>query len=62
MSEKTCVLSAKYSRQSLTKDFPPVFNIVFRYCFSNYTLGHPLIRDILLNVFWKIPQAGGPIL
>ena len=28
----------------------------------HYTLGRPLIRDILLYVFWKIPPAGGPIL
>ena len=27
-----------------------------------YTLGRPLIRDILLNVFLKIPTAGGLIL
>ena len=29
---------------------------------SIYTLGHPLIRDILLNVFLKVSPAGGPIL
>ena len=28
-------------------------------CVPRYTLGHPLIRDILLNVFWKMPLAGG---
>ena len=27
-----------------------------------YTLGRPLIRDILVNVFWKIPLVGGPVL
>ena len=27
-----------------------------------YTLGRPLIRDILLNVFWKNPQSGGLLL
>ena len=27
-----------------------------------YTLGRPLICDIMLNMFWKIQTAGRPIL
>ena len=27
-----------------------------------YTLGRPLIREIKLNAFFKIPLADGPIL
>ena len=27
-----------------------------------FNLGRPLIHDVLLNVLWKIPPAGGPIL
>ena len=30
------------------------------YCM--YTVAHPLIYDILLNIFWEIPLAGGLIL
>ena len=27
-----------------------------------YTIVHPPLRDILMNVFWAITLAGGPIL
>ena len=27
-----------------------------------YSAAHPLVRDVLLSVFWDIPLAGGPIL
>ena len=29
---------------------------------ETYSIVHPLVRDILLNVFWEIPLAGGLML